>query len=67
MNYDDRTGKKPLDFNQIHENEQKIASGYTDTPKPIKIIPPPGGAKSYGDWRDNPNAKGYDAPGSRGK
>jgi hypothetical protein len=26
MNYDDREGKSPVDFNKVHENEQKLAS-----------------------------------------
>ena len=26
MNYDDRSGKKPLDFNAIQENEQQEAA-----------------------------------------
>ena len=29
LNYDDRTGKNPVDFNKVHEDEQKQAANST--------------------------------------
>lgn len=50
MGFDDRDGKNPIDFNKVHENEQKVAAGTVMRPNgdgTVSVINPATGQVLY--------------------